>query len=112
MNSTETLLRSPKSLLEIQTVLLDLKSKIQDQYRVTRLGIFGSYARHEEHQDSDLDILIDYVKAPSLVRVIELRDLLSDRLSMKVDIVTVNGLRVDIKDEVLSDVIDLWNVED
>ena len=112
MNSSETLRRSPKKLSEIQAILFDLKSKIQDQYRVTRLGIFGSYARHEETQDSDLDILIYYIKAPSLVRVIELRDLLSDRLSMKVDIVTVNGLRVDIKDEVLSDVIDLWNVED
>jgi uncharacterized protein len=78
---------------------------------VTRLGIFESYARHQEHPDSDLDILIDYVKAPSLVRVIELRDLLSDRLSIRVDIVTVNGLRVDIKDEVLSDVIDLWNAK-
>ena len=112
MKSAETLFRSPKTLPEIQAILLDLKSKIQDQYRVTRLGIFGSYARHEQHQDSDLDILIDYVKAPSLVRVVELRDLLSDRLSMKVDIVTVNGLRIDIKDDVLSDVIDLWNVED
>ena len=112
MKSAETLFRSPKTLPEIQAILLDLKSKIQDQYRVTRLGIFGSYARHEQHQDSDLDILIDYVKAPSLVRVVELGDSSSDRLSMKVDIVTVNGLRIDIKDDVLSDVIDLWNVED
>lgn len=100
-----------KSLVEIQTILLDLKSRLQDYYRVATLGIFGSYARNEQHQNSDVDILIDYVKAPSLIKVIELRDYLSDRLNIKVDVVTVNGLRADIKEQVLSDVIYLWNVE-
>ena len=100
-----------KSLVEIQTILLEVKSRLQDYYRVATLGIFGSYARNEQHQNSDVDILIDYVKAPSLIKVIELRDYLSDRLNIKVDVVTVNGLRADIKEQVLSDVIYLWNVE-
>ena len=100
-----------KSLVEIQTILLEVKSRLQDYYRVATLGIFGSYARTEQHQNSDVDLLIDYVKAPSLIKVIELRDYLSDRLNIKVDVVTVNGLRADIKEQVLSDVIYLWNVE-
>ena len=100
-----------KTLVEIQTVLLELKPLLQKQYRVTTLGIFGSYARHEQRWDSDVDILIDYVQAPSLVKVVQLRDDLSERLGLKVDVVTMNGLRADIKDQVLSDVVYLWNAE-
>jgi uncharacterized protein len=106
------LLVAPKTLAEIQAVLWDLKAKLTDYYRVVAIGIFGSYARNEQRGDSDVDILIDYVKAPSLIRLIELRDDLSDRLGMKVDVVTVNGLRAEIKHDVLSDVIYLWNVEE
>lgn len=101
--------RVPKTLAEIQTVLWELKSRLKDYYRVVAIGIFGSYARNEQTSESDVDILIDYDQAPSLIRLIELRDDLSDRLGMKVDIITVNGLREEIKHNVLSDVIYLWN---
>ncbi len=101
----------PKTLMEIQTILLELKSMLQEQYRVITLGIFGSYARNEQRPGSDVDILIDYVQAPSLVKVVQLRDYLSEKLGQNVDVVTVNGLRADIKEQVLSDVIYLWNAE-
>lgn len=41
-----------KTLSNIQTVLLELKSVLKTQYRVTTLGIFGSYSRNKQHQDS------------------------------------------------------------
>jgi uncharacterized protein len=103
---------STRHLMEIQTVLLKLQPILRDRYRVTSLGIFGSYARNEQRSDSDVDILIDYIQPPSLVRVVELRDFLIDRLGIAVDVVTKNGLRSAIRDEVLSDVIYLWNAEE
>lgn len=101
-----------KAFADIQAILLALKSTLQEHYQATTLGIFGSYARQEQQENSDVDILIDYIHSPSLIKVVELRDFLSDRLGMKVDIVTVKGLRDDIKAQVLSEVIYLWNAED
>jgi uncharacterized protein len=100
-----------KTFQEIQAVLLGLRVTLQQDYQVTRLGIFGSFARQEQRSDSDVDILIDYVKAPSLIKVVALRDFLAEQLGMKVDIVTVNGLKDDIKSHVLEEVIYLWTVE-
>jgi uncharacterized protein len=104
--------QSPSTLADIRAAILPLKSVLQTRYRVTTLGIFGSYARHEQREDSDVDVLIDYIQPPSLIKVVELRDFLSETLERKVDVVTVNGLRADIKDQVLADVIYLWNGED
>jgi hypothetical protein len=100
-----------RTLSEIRSILLNLKSALREQYRVTTLGIFGSYARNEQHGESDIDILIDYIQPPSLVKVVALRDWLTELLNMKVDIVTRNGLSPEIQDQVLSDIIYLWNDE-
>jgi uncharacterized protein len=102
---------SAPTLPEIKAILLNLKSILREQYRVTTLGIFGSYARNEQHQESDVDILIDYIQPPSLVKVVALRDWLTELLNINVDIVTRNGLNPEIQDQVLSDVIYLWNDE-
>jgi uncharacterized protein len=102
---------SAPTLPEIKAILLNLKSILREQYRVTTLGIFGSYARNEQHQESDVDILIDYIQPPSLVKVVALRDWLTELLNIKVDVVTRNGLSPEIQDQVLSDVIYLWNDE-
>jgi predicted nucleotidyltransferase len=74
-------------------------------YQITRLGIFGSYARGEQTDDSDIDVLVEYEKAPSLWRLIELRDYLSELFAVKVDVVTKNGLKARIRESVLAEVI-------
>ncbi|WP_235620344.1 nucleotidyltransferase family protein [Prochlorothrix hollandica] len=72
-------------------------------YQITRLGIFGSYARGEQRDESDIDILVEYDNAPSLYRLIELRDYLSELFAIKVDGVTRNGLKERIREKVLSE---------
>jgi predicted nucleotidyltransferase len=63
-----------KTLADFKQILSQNKSLLREQYRVTRLGIFGSYARGEQTPESDLDILIDYEQAPTLFQLVELRD--------------------------------------
>ena len=79
-----------KTLIEIQNILTELKSEPIDKYHVSQLGIFGSYARGDYNSASDIDILVEYVQKPSLF---DLKDYLSDRLQMKVDLVTKDGLK-------------------
>lgn len=83
------------------------KPLLLETYRLTRLGIFGSYARGEQTEESDIDILVDYEKAPTLWRLIELRDYLSELFAIKVDVVTRNGLKARIRERVLAEVINI-----
>ena len=94
-----------KTLNEIKQILSERKSWLCETYQITELGIFGSYARGEQTQDSDVDVLIDYEKAPTLFELVNLRDFLRDLIGLPVDIVTKKGLKPRIRDQVLSEVI-------
>ena len=58
-----------------------------------RIGIFGSYARGEQTADSDLDILIKFEQRISLLKLVQIEQELSDKLGLKVDLVTENSLK-------------------
>ena len=94
-----------KTLNEIRQVLSLQKQSICEIYRITEIGIFGSYARGDETETSDIDILVDYETAPTLIMLVELRDYLSQLFGIKVDIVTKNGLKPRIRDRVLAEVV-------
>lgn len=94
-----------KTFEEVKQSLIQIKPLLQQAYQVTELGIFGSYARQEQTEASDVDVLIDYDQAPTLFKLIELRDYLSEVLEMKVDVVTKNGLKPRIRERVLSEVV-------
>lgn len=94
-----------KTLDDFKQVLRQSKPLLREQYQVTRLGIFGSYARGEQTAESDLDILIDYEQAPTLFQLVELRNYLSRQVGLKVDLVTKNGLKPRIQAKVLSEVV-------
>ena len=55
---------------------------------VTRSSVFGSYARGEQREDSDIDILVDMPKGKSLLDLIGLEQDLQDALGKKVDVGT------------------------
>ena len=94
-----------KTLREIQNILTELKNELTDKYHVRQLGIFGSYARGDYNSASDIDVLVEYAQKPSLFGLIELQNYLSDRLQMKVDLVTKDGLKPQIKEKILAEVI-------
>ena len=94
-----------KTLIDIQNILTGLKPELTDKYHVSQLGIFGSYARGDYNSASDIDIIVEYSQKPSLFGLIELQDYLSDRLQMKVDLVTKDGLKPQIKEKILAEVI-------
>jgi len=92
-----------KTLKELRQILSPQKKILCDTYGISDLRIFGSYARGEQTESSDVDILVDYETAPSLLKLIDLRDYLSELLEMKVDIVTKNGLKPRIRERVLAE---------
>jgi predicted nucleotidyltransferase len=75
------------------------------QYGVKRSGVFGSYARGEERGDSDLDILVIFEEgAKTFDNFMELKFFLEDLFVRKVDLVTINALRPQLREEILKEV--------
>ncbi|HSW58958.1 MAG TPA: nucleotidyltransferase family protein [Dehalococcoidales bacterium] len=92
----------------IETILEKLRQflpELERRYRVKSLGIFGSYVRGEQKKASDLDLLVEFFEPPSLLKFIELKNCLSDRLEIKVDLVMKEALKPAIGKKVLDEVI-------
>ena len=62
-------------------------------YQPVSVGIFGSFARGESTEKSDIDILVKFKIAPSLLTLIKLENELSDLLGIKVDLITTGAIK-------------------
>ena len=78
---------------------------LAEQYNVATLEVFGSYVRHEQRKDSDLDILVTFSKPPSLFKFIRLENHLSDTLGVKVDLVMKDSLKPAIGKNILREAV-------
>lgn len=86
---------------------IELIKDILTPYNPKELGVFGSYSRNKNNKESDLDLLVDFEKRINLFDLIGIEQELSDRLMIKVDLVTKNSLSYLIKDYVEKDLISL-----
>ena len=68
----------------------DIKKLIElcRQSGVVQIAIFGSMARGEANQQSDIDLVVKFSKPISLLRVTALERQLSEALGRKVDLLT------------------------
>ena len=78
---------------------------LAEKYQVKTLGVFGSYVRREQHPESDLDLLVTFDDPPSLLKFIQLENVLSDILGVKVDLVMKDSLRRLIGERILREVV-------
>ncbi len=93
-----------KTLDEIREILKDNKDALKEQFGVSQLGLFGSYARGEQNPESDLDILVDFDEPVGLFEFMDLNDQLEKLTGMKVDLVTRGALKPYIGKRILSEV--------
>lgn len=87
---------------QILKMLSASKDEIRRKCRVRSLYVFGSFARGDATETSDVDILVDFDDNADLFDLTAVGDILEDRLGRKVDVVSRNGLN-----PLLRDVIEL-----
>jgi len=75
------------------------------EYKVTKAGIFGSYARGEQKKNSDIDILIKIHDDAGLLEIIGLKLDLEKLIKRKVDLVEYETIRKELKKQILNDEI-------
>jgi len=93
-----------KDFEEIRELLRRHKSEFTEQFGLKEIGIFGSYVRGEQNEESDLDILVELEKPVGFVRFLKLENALSQLLGVRVEIVTKKALKPHIGKRILQEV--------
>jgi uncharacterized protein len=93
-----------KSLTEIKATLAERKALLFDKYPIQSLAIFGSFARNEQNDDSDLDLVVEF-NGKIGSDFILLADELERYLGFKVDLVSRKGIKDRYFQTIKSDLI-------
>lgn len=84
----------------------ELKTRITrtlKRHDVAHASIFGSFARGDAEENSDLDIIVKFKGEKSLLDLVGLKLELEDALGRSVDVLTYNALHPAIRDRILSE---------
>ncbi|MFN3567661.1 MAG: nucleotidyltransferase family protein, partial [Caldimicrobium sp.] len=74
-------------LEEIKEILFAHLDEIKERFGVKEIGIFGSYVRGEEREESDVDILVEFERTVDYFEFLELEEYLTSLMGIKVDLV-------------------------
>jgi predicted nucleotidyltransferase len=94
-----------KKLSEIKSVLHAHADELRDRFKVKSLSVFGSYARNEQTERSDVDVLVEYIEPISLFWLVDTELYLDDLLGVKVDLIMKRSIRPEIREDVLREAV-------
>lgn len=72
-------------------------------FKPSKIGIFGSYSRGDNTEDSDIDILYSFENAIGLFKLLSLKNDLEQKLNKKVDLVSEKYVNPKLKPGIFND---------
>jgi predicted nucleotidyltransferase len=94
-----------KTLNEIKTIIRQHRDVLAEKYGIAVVGIFGSYVRDEQGQQSDIDLLADILRPISLLELVGAELYLNEILGAKVDLVPKRDVREELRETILREAI-------
>ena len=94
-----------KNLKKIENLIKANKPLLKEKFHVKDIGIFGSYVRGEQDEDSDLDVLVEFGERVGFFKFLELEEYLQNLLKLKVDLVSRKALKPGIGRNILKEVV-------
>ncbi|KKO18336.1 MAG: nucleotidyltransferase domain-containing protein [Candidatus Brocadia sp.] len=73
---------------DVLAILRDFKQRFAEKYGILEIGIFGSTARDDAREDSDVDICIK-TKTPDPFAIVHIKEEIESRIRKHVDIVRI-----------------------
>lgn len=89
---------------QVTTTLRQQLPYLSAEYGITRLGVFGSYAKGTQQEQSDIDLLVEF-KTPLGLWFVELTDYLEQLLQRPVDVLTPAGISTIRNPQVARDIV-------
>jgi len=97
-------------MIDLETIRITLqahKEELNQKYGVRQLGVFGSCVKNEQHETSDVDLLVEFDKGIDLFTFVNLKNHLSDLLNTNVDLVMKKALKPKIGQRILQEVVEI-----
>jgi predicted nucleotidyltransferase len=101
---TEVHRRSPVTLMDVRNHRAEI-TEIAQRYGVQNIRVFGSVARGESDQNSDLDLLVDVLPGHGLLAVSAFAGEVEERLQVPTQVATVSGLKPRIRERVIAEAV-------
>lgn len=79
---------------QILSLLKNKKPELEKRYAISELGLFGSYARGDNNENSDIDILVDFSGRIDGFDYIRLAHELEDMFKQKIDMISRRGIKL------------------
>ena len=76
-----------------------------DGFKVASISVFGSVARDEAQEGSDVDLLVEFSEPVGLFHFVRLKRYLEELLGARVDLVTPGALNAQLREQILSEAI-------
>ncbi len=89
---------------KILQTLRQHKAELQKKYPISALGIFGSYARGEATESSDIDIAVD-ITGPMGLNFVALANEIESLFETKVDVVPKRSIKKEYLSSVEKDIV-------
>jgi len=93
-----------KKLEEIKEIIKEHKQELEQRFKVKSIAIFGSYAREEQDEESDVDIVVEF-KEPVGLLFVHLADYLEEILKVKVDLLTLDSIKPNRRKYIIDELI-------
>jgi len=81
-----------RTIEEIKEIIRSHDLELKQRFKVKRIAVFGSYARGEQTEDSDVDLLVEFSEPVGFL-FIHLADYLEEILGMRVDLITPSAIK-------------------
>ncbi len=94
-----------RNLDQILAGLRRLKPSLEQRFPLRSMGVFGSYARGEQTEDSDLDLLVELGDGLTLIDFVRLQQEIGDALGLKVDLAEREALKPRIAPHILKETV-------
>ncbi len=86
-------------------LLLGEQRELLDEYGVSSLSLFGSVARDEASDRSDVDLLVEFSKPIGLLQFVALKRALEGVLQRRVDLATRRSLKPQLRERILKEAV-------
>lgn len=77
--------------------------EICHQNDVSKIGVFGSMARGEASEQSDIDLIVEFSRRKSLLALVALERKMSEALGRRVDLLTEAAISPYLRDKIMND---------
>lgn len=90
---------------EITSFLSSHKAELESHFDVKRIGLFGSYARGEAGEESDIDIAVAFKNENIADNYFGVLHYLEDHLKHKIDLGLESSIRPEIREQIMKEII-------